>query len=306
MVIAVPLLAAVLALPTGLLFGIGYGNGVRIGYEQIYPILFPSDNLGKGKRADSVRGVVTKMNMINRIYDAVGGKEANKMGIAVGLNAAMSEIDKNPDFQDLLQLEYELSGNTPSNYVRSRYGLDNISSSGQDYSETHEGFHEGDLGAGAAAAALQAKKDKFRLAMENLTDAKLKEFYKNRNQGQYNSWQKQILVLVHRLRFGKIVEEGIDEGDKPEIINYAGTNVKTLTFHYQSKLNAGKNWKQVTQVYRFNFPGHMRKARSVFGLANNNTGFRRETYHNLVNKYTQVIQQAYPNLDASIGRQGRL
>ncbi len=117
------ILALALALPTGALFGIGYGTGVRIGYEQIYPLLFP-----KGTR-DSPEGVTANIKAINDIYNAIGGKEASQMGIAVGLSSAMSELDQNPDFLALLKLESNLSGTTLSSSEQSRYGLDSISTS---------------------------------------------------------------------------------------------------------------------------------------------------------------------------------
>ncbi len=125
------ILALALALPTGALFGIGYGTGVRIGYEQIYPLLFPANAKGERNTTSTVQNV----KAINQIYDAIGGKEASQMGIATGLASAMGELDKNPDFQDLLKLESTLSGSTSSNSVRTRFGLDNISQSGDSFSE---------------------------------------------------------------------------------------------------------------------------------------------------------------------------
>ena len=95
-------LAAALALPTGALFGIGYGTGVRIGYEQVYPLLFPKDT-----KVDA-KDLATKMTELNRVYDITGGRSANEMGIAAGLKQAMSELDSSPDFQNLLKLESDL------------------------------------------------------------------------------------------------------------------------------------------------------------------------------------------------------
>ncbi len=106
-----------MALPTGFLFGVGYGTGVRIGYEQVYPLLFP-----KGARPTTTELAATMKGM-NTVYDAIGGKDASRMGIAVGITNA-GEILNNPDFRVLEQLESSSSGPTSSNSSRSRYGLD--------------------------------------------------------------------------------------------------------------------------------------------------------------------------------------
>ncbi len=103
------ILALALALPTGLLFGVGYGTGVRIGYEQVYPLLFPQDVNNR-----NVTPTVENIKRINTIYNAIGGKEASQMGIASGLAGAMEEINRNPDFQALEALELRLSGRTQS------------------------------------------------------------------------------------------------------------------------------------------------------------------------------------------------
>jgi len=130
------ILALALALPTGALFGIGYGTGVRIGYEQIYPLLFPANT--DGTRDTS--SVSANIKAINDIYNAIGGKEASNMGIAVGLSNAMSELDTNPDFLALLKLESSLSGSTSLNLDRTRYGLDDLTSveSGSALSEVEQ------------------------------------------------------------------------------------------------------------------------------------------------------------------------
>ncbi len=110
-----------MALPTGFLFGVGYGTGVRIGYEQVYPLLFP-----KGARSTTSELAATMKGM-NTVYDAIGGKDASRMGIAVGITNA-GEILNNPDFQVLEKLESSLSGPTSSNLNRSRFGLDQAAS----------------------------------------------------------------------------------------------------------------------------------------------------------------------------------
>ncbi len=116
------ILALALALPTGALFGVGYGTGVRIGYEQIYPLLFP-----KGARPDADQ-TASNIKSINNIYNAIGGKEASQMGIAKGLADAMEIVNTNPDFRVLEERELRLFGLTPSNSEqRTRYGLDRTS-----------------------------------------------------------------------------------------------------------------------------------------------------------------------------------
>ncbi len=104
------IIALALALPTGLLFGVGYGTGVRVGYEQVYPLLFPAD-----KDNRNVTPTVENIKRLNTIYDSIGGKEASQMGIAKGLSDAMTELNNNPDFQALMELEYTASGRIPSN-----------------------------------------------------------------------------------------------------------------------------------------------------------------------------------------------
>ncbi len=70
---------------TGALFGLAYGTAIRIGYEQIYPYLFPAD--GKGKQpipsntTDILRG-------LEKMYDVIGGKGAHVFGIEQGIKNA--------------------------------------------------------------------------------------------------------------------------------------------------------------------------------------------------------------------------
>ncbi len=106
------LIALALALPTGMLFGVGYGTGVRIGYEQVYPLLFPKAN---STNTPNSAQVADNLKSINRIYDTIGGKEASNMGIAMGLNSVRSATENNPDFRYLEELESRISGRTPSN-----------------------------------------------------------------------------------------------------------------------------------------------------------------------------------------------
>ncbi len=62
----------------------------------------------------NVTPTVENIKQINGIYNAIGGKEASQMGIAMGLQGAMEEINRNPDFQALEALELRLSGRTQS------------------------------------------------------------------------------------------------------------------------------------------------------------------------------------------------
>lgn len=81
------LVAALLAPVTGGLFGLAYGTAIRIGYEQIYPALFPSKGpagLTKDKK-DVIAGLV-------QMYDIIGGKGAHEFGINLGFQRAMQGI----------------------------------------------------------------------------------------------------------------------------------------------------------------------------------------------------------------------
>ncbi len=220
------ILALALALPTGALFGVGYGTGVRIGYEQIYPLLFPPKDASKDSRARGLARTVENIQIINRIYDSIGGKEASQMGIAVGLTTAMKEIDKNPDFQDLLTLEYSLSGNTPSNYTRNRYGLDNISQSGDNYSDAVEDTQD-KLDDITEDIELTEAKRLFRLSMLRLSDSKFKLFY-DRRKSRYNTWQQQIMVLIYKQRYG-------NTPDEPDFPVKPPSEKDTYTAIYQNK-----------------------------------------------------------------------
>jgi len=103
------ILALALALPTGTLFGVGYGTGVRIGYEQIYPLLFPDGQRG------STTQVVESVKEINKIYDAIGGKEASQMGMGAGIAAQLDDLKKNLTPEDYQALILGSSGPTQSN-----------------------------------------------------------------------------------------------------------------------------------------------------------------------------------------------
>ncbi len=89
------LLGLGLALPTGALFGIGYGTAIRVGYEIIYPLLF-----GDNKTPKSVDETFSKMSIF---YTAFGGKEANAFGITQGVKNALKAIDADPELVELIK-----------------------------------------------------------------------------------------------------------------------------------------------------------------------------------------------------------
>ncbi len=84
-----------IALPTGLLFGLGYGTAIRIGYEQIYPLLF-----GNQTTPQTVETTLAKMT---EMYDVIGGKEANAFGINQGIKEALKAIEADPELIELIK-----------------------------------------------------------------------------------------------------------------------------------------------------------------------------------------------------------
>ncbi len=103
------LVAALLAPVTGGLFGLAYGTAIRIGYEQIYPALFPNKGpagLTTGKK-DVIAGLV-------QMYDIIGGKGAHEFGINIGIQSAMKasgeELFKSPELNQAVAIEAGISG----------------------------------------------------------------------------------------------------------------------------------------------------------------------------------------------------
>lgn len=69
----------------GGLFGLAYGTAIRIGYEQIYPALFP-------KSTDKTQAphLPQVMNQLTELYKIFGGMGAHEFGITQGVKNAMS------------------------------------------------------------------------------------------------------------------------------------------------------------------------------------------------------------------------
>ncbi len=103
------LIATLLAPVTGGLFGLAYGTAIRIGYEQIYPALFPTKGpmgLTREKK-DVIAGLV-------QMYDIIGGKGAHEFGINLGFQHALKGLSKemanNPDILKMIQMEAGVNG----------------------------------------------------------------------------------------------------------------------------------------------------------------------------------------------------
>ncbi len=96
------LIQLAIAGPTGILFGLGYGTAIRIGYEQLYPLLF-----GDKSTPQSVTEVMGKLETT---YDAIGGKEAHMFGINQGIKNALKEIEADPELVELIKKNLYLDG----------------------------------------------------------------------------------------------------------------------------------------------------------------------------------------------------
>lgn len=103
------LIATLLAPVTGGLFGLAYGTAIRIGYEQIYPALFPKrgpQGLTSGKK-EVIQGLV-------QMYDIIGGKGAHEFGINIGIQNAINnigtEVFNNPQLNTAISIEAGISG----------------------------------------------------------------------------------------------------------------------------------------------------------------------------------------------------
>lgn len=103
------LIATLLAPVTGGLFGLAYGTAIRIGYEQIYPALFPKKGpLGlTPEKQDVISGLV-------QMYDIIGGKGAHEFGINIGIQNAMknvgNELFNSPELNELIKIEAGIGG----------------------------------------------------------------------------------------------------------------------------------------------------------------------------------------------------
>ncbi len=81
--------------PVGILFGLGYGTAIRVGYEQVYPALFGDKALPKD--TDTI------LKKLETFYTTVGGLEAHKFGINQGIKNALKAIDADPELVELIK-----------------------------------------------------------------------------------------------------------------------------------------------------------------------------------------------------------
>ncbi len=86
--------------PVGILFGLGYGTAIRVGYEQVYPALFGDKELPKD--TDTI------LKKLETFYTSVGGLEAHKFGINQGIKNALKAIDADPELVALIKKNSEL------------------------------------------------------------------------------------------------------------------------------------------------------------------------------------------------------
>ncbi len=90
--------------PVGILFGLGYGTAIRVGYEQVYPALFGDKALPKNTE--------TILKKLETFYTSVGGLEAHKFGINQGIKNALKAIDADPELVDLIKKNSSLDSQT--------------------------------------------------------------------------------------------------------------------------------------------------------------------------------------------------
>ncbi len=97
------------AAPTGALFGVAYGTSIRIGYEILFPLLFPPSTQGTDKpisrnvtksaiattgshtvrklaSSNSIENIIEQMQ---KMFTTVGGLEAHKTGMVNGVMSAL-------------------------------------------------------------------------------------------------------------------------------------------------------------------------------------------------------------------------
>ncbi len=123
--VAAGIMAVVLAGPTGLLFGLAYGTAIRIGYEQIYPALFPPDTV-TGRRAGSPVHLKDVLGGLERTYDIIGGKAMHEFGLNNGIDSAIRSAAKeaglgdNVGIQELIKLETNIAAGTGPGSARDK------------------------------------------------------------------------------------------------------------------------------------------------------------------------------------------
>lgn len=81
---------AVVGAAGGALFGLSYGTAIRVGYEQIYPALFPD-----GEVAPDLDNILHKLETM---YDFIGGKAAHIFGVEQGVRERTVQGVNNQDF----------------------------------------------------------------------------------------------------------------------------------------------------------------------------------------------------------------
>ncbi len=82
------------AMPNGILFGLGYGIAIRVGYEILYPLLFPK---GDSTTSDSTGLTLSQSSILStltELYSIFGGLGAHNAGIESGIKKAMTDIEQ--------------------------------------------------------------------------------------------------------------------------------------------------------------------------------------------------------------------
>ncbi len=81
--------------PVGILFGLGYGTAIRVGYEIVFPALFGDKEIPKDSSA--------VLSSIEKMFTNIGGLEAHKFGINQGIKNALQAIDADSELVDLIK-----------------------------------------------------------------------------------------------------------------------------------------------------------------------------------------------------------
>ncbi len=126
--------------PTGILFGLGYGTAIRIGYEQIYPLLFGDKSTPKT--------VSEVMGRMETTYDAIGGKEAHMFGINQGIKNALKDLDADTELVELIKKNSVLDS---QNIIVNLSGNSEKETSEQSLSSLSKKLHDAPLISGAYA-----------------------------------------------------------------------------------------------------------------------------------------------------------
>ncbi len=96
MVFPIPVISEIAKVATapliGGLFGLSYGTAIRIGYEQIYPALFPKNTAGK----EVSKNLPDVLSQLEGFYNLVGGKAMHQFGLDQGLENAIKQFESSP------------------------------------------------------------------------------------------------------------------------------------------------------------------------------------------------------------------